>query len=70
MSDLKKYRLELGLTQKQMAEKLNVPYRTYEKYERGERKMSYQLLGKFLEIRNKKEDIQLIETMKGLGYYE
>ena len=32
--------------------------------------MSYQLLGKFLEIRNKKEDIQLIETMKGLGYYE
>lgn len=70
MSDLKKYRLEIGLTQKQMAEKMNVPYRTYEKYERGERKMPYQLLEKFLKMRNRKEDKQLIETMKGLGYYE
>lgn len=70
MSDLKKYRLELGLTQKQMAEKMEVPYYTYIKYEQGQRKMSYQILGKFMEMRNKKADKEILKTMKELGYYE
>ena len=70
MSDLKKYRLELGLTQKQMAEKMEVPYYTYIKYEQGKRKMSYQILGKFIEMRNRKADKEILKTMKELGYYE
>lgn len=70
MSDLKKYRLELGLTQKQMAEKMEVPYYTYIKYEQGQRKMPYQILGKFIEMRNRKADKEILKTMKELGYYE
>lgn len=34
---LKDYRLAAGLTQKQLAEKLGVPYQTVQKYEAGVR---------------------------------
>lgn len=69
MSDLKKYRIEIGLTQKEMAEKMGVPYYTYMKYEQGTRKMPYKIIGKFLEMRDYPEDKQVIKTMKELGYY-
>lgn len=37
MDEIKKKRLELGLTMKQFSEFLGVPNRTYEKWERKER---------------------------------
>lgn len=70
MSDLKKYRLELGLTQKEMAEKMDVPYYTYMKYEQGKRKMPSKIIIKFLEMRNYSEDKQIIKIIKELNCCE
>lgn len=37
--ELKKKRLDLGLTQSQLAEYLKTPYKTYVQWERGQRRV-------------------------------
>ena len=46
---LKNARNDLGLSQKEVAEKLNIPVRTYASYERGERDISTATLTKICE---------------------
>ena len=42
MTELREYRKSKGLTLKALAEKLNIPVRTYQRYESGERKPDIQ----------------------------
>ena len=63
---LKEYRLSHNLTQQQMADSLNVDYTTYSRYERHQRNINIELLIKFLEIRNEKNDDIVISVLKSI----
>lgn len=60
---LKEYRLNHNLKQEEMAKLLNVSNTSYSLYENRKRNMNYDILIKFLTIRNEKNDKELIELL-------
>ena len=63
---LKEYRLSHNLTQQQMADLLKIDFTTYSRIENHKRKMSIELLTKFLEIRNEENDKLIISVLKSI----
>lgn len=63
---LKEYRLSHNLTQQQMADMLDMDFTCYSRIERHERKMSIDLLIKFLEIRNEENDNIVLSVLKSI----
>ena len=63
---LKEYRLSHNLTQQQMADLLKIDFTCYSRIENHKRKMSIQLLIKFLEIRNEENDKLIISVLKSI----
>lgn len=61
---LKDYRLKHKLTQQQMADLLKIDYTCYNRYENHQRKMSYEVLIKFLELRREKYDDYVISVLE------
>lgn len=64
MSILKKYRKDNNLTMQEMAKKLDISYFCYAHYERGSRRIPYDILIKFLELRGYKNDYELAKILK------
>lgn len=67
LSILKQYRKDNNLTMQQMADKLKVSYFSYAHYERGSRRIPYDVLARFLEIRGFKNDYELAKILKGIN---
>lgn len=63
-SQLKEFRKGKGYTQQQMADMLGVTLRAYRNYEYGERKMPYEILSKFLFVRNIGNDRELADILE------
>lgn len=63
---IKRLRLDLGLTQEEMAEKLNISTNAYRNYENGIRVLPYNVLINFLKLRSSDEDLRLLNTLEGL----
>lgn len=63
---LKEYRLNHNLTQQQMANLLKMDYTCYSRIENHKRKMSIELLIKFLEIRKQVGDVFVINVLKSI----
>lgn len=63
---LKEYRLKHNLTQQQMADLLKIDFTCYSRIENHKRKMSIELLIKFLEIRNEANDEFIISVLKSI----
>lgn len=63
-----KYRKKLGLTQRKMAEQLNLTHRTYLSYEYGERQVPVDVCIKILELSGEKEDYKIIQCLKKVYY--
>lgn len=61
---LKEYRLSHNLTQQQMAELLKIDYSCYSRYENHQRKMPYNILINFLELRHAKYDDYVISVLE------
>lgn len=66
MSIFKETRLILGLTQKDMANKLNVKYKTYLSYEQGYKMPPYKVVSCLLKIRNKGTDLELAKILDSM----
>lgn len=66
MSMIKKLRLELKLTQEEMAEKLKINICTYRNYEKGKRMLTYDVLIRFLKLRGNKQDLELVKILEEL----
>lgn len=66
MSMIKKLRLDLGLTQEEMAEKLDISINAYRNYELGKRQLPYNVLIKFLKLRGFKQDLELVKILEEL----
>lgn len=62
------YRKKLKLTQRKMAEKLNIKFRTYLSYEYGERQVPVEICIKILELSGEENDIKIIECLKKVYY--
>ena len=60
---LKEIRKKLNYTQEQMAQYLDVPYRTYTSYERDENRPSYSMLDNLCQ----KENVNLNWFISGIG---
>ena len=63
---LKEFRLRHNLTQQQMADTLGIDFTTYSRLENHKRKISIELLIKFLDIRNEKDDRLVIKVLKSI----
>lgn len=63
---LKQYRLKNKISQKEMANKLNINVYTYINYELGRRRIPYNILANFLEIRGYEDDLKLAKILKGI----
>ena len=63
-SKLKQFRKEKRYTQQEMADALGVSLRAYRNYEYGERQMPYDVLSKFLFIRNDGNDRELSKILE------
>ena len=63
---LKEYRLSHKLTQQQMADMLGIDFTNYSRIENHKRKMSIELLIKFLEIRNEENDNIVLSVLKSI----
>ena len=66
MTIYKKYRLERGITQQEMAELLKINMNTYRNYELATRVMPYNILARFLKLRGKVDDIKLSKILEEL----
>ena len=66
MSMLKKLRRDLCLTQEEMAKKLNISPNGYRNYESGKRMLPYDVLIRFLKLRGKEQDLELVEVLEEL----
>lgn len=64
MSMIKKLRLELGLTQEEMAKKLNISINAYRNYEIGKRLIPYNVLIRFLKLRGYEKDLEMVELLE------
>jgi len=62
------YRKKLGLTQKEMANKLNLIYRTYLSYEYGKRQVPVDICIKILELSGEENDYKIIRCLKKVYY--
>ena len=56
---LRKMRMKHGFTQQNMADKINVALRSYQKYEEGSREPSYNLMVQFADILDTSTDYLL-----------
>lgn len=65
MSLLKQLRKEMGLTQFEMAEKLDISVQAYRNYEIGKRPMPYKVIIAFLKLRNTDEDKKILKEIEG-----
>lgn len=63
-SKLKQFRKEKRYTQQEMADALGVSLRCYRNYEQGLRSMPYEILSKFLFIRNNGNDRELSKILE------
>ncbi len=66
MSMLRKLRRDLGLTQEEMAKKLNISPNAYRNYESGKRMLPYDVLIRFLKLRNNEKDLELVGILEEL----
>ena len=66
MSIYKKYRKARGITQKRMAELLDINLNTYRNYELGLRVMPYEVLIDFLRLRGEVDDLKLANLLEEL----
>ena len=66
---LRKMRMKHGFTQQNMADKINVALRSYQKYEEGSREPSFNLLVQFADILDTSTDYLLCrdDYLKSLG---
>lgn len=60
---LRQYRIKNRLTQKEMADRLDINLNTYRNYELGKRCIPYNILAKFLEIRGYEDDLKLAKIL-------
>lgn len=63
---LKEYRLLHNLTQQEMADMLKINYSVYSRLENNKRKLSIEVLIKFLEIRNEENDKIVLSVLKSI----
>lgn len=73
MTIFKEVRQKYGLTQQEMADKLNISLRRYRSYEIGERMPKPEIIAKILYVRNKGNDRELAQILKELvneGWYD
>ena len=63
-SKMKQFRKGKGYTQQEMADALGVSLRCYRNYEQGLRSMPYEILSKFLFIRNNGNDRELSKILE------
>lgn len=63
-SKLKQFRKEKRYTQQEMADVLGISLRCYRNYEQGLRSMPYEILSKFLFIRNIGNDRELADVLE------
>lgn len=63
---LKEYRLSHNLTQQKMADLLKIDFTCYSRIENHKRKMSIELLIRFLEIRQYEDDDKVISILKSI----
>lgn len=63
-SKIKQFRKEKRYTQQEMADALGVSLRCYRNYEQGLRSMPYEILSKFLFIRNNGNDRELSKILE------
>lgn len=68
MTMYKKYRIESGLSQKEMAEKLKISLNAYRNYETAKRIMPYVPLSIFLDLRNEGNDKELAKILREVKY--
>lgn len=66
MSMIKKLRLELVLTQEEMAKKLNISINAYRNYESGKRMLPYNILIRFLKLRGYQQDLELVKMLEDI----
>lgn len=64
MTIFKRYRINNELSQKEMAEKLNVSLNAYRNYENGKRVITHEALIKFLNLRGYDKDLELAEVLQ------
>lgn len=66
MSMIKKLRLELVLTQEEMAKKLDISINAYRNYESGKRMLPYNILIRFLKLRGYQQDLELVKILEDI----
>ena len=66
MSMIKQLRLKKGLSQEEMAKKLDISVNAYRNYELGERLMPISVVIKFLRLRAYQQDLELVEILEEL----
>ena len=64
MSMIKKLRMDLGLRQEEMAEKLDISINAYRNYETGKRMLPYNVLIRFLKLRNNEKDLEMVKVLE------
>lgn len=66
MSMMRKLRRNLCLTQEEMAKKLDISPNAYRNYESGKRMLPYDVLVRFLKLRNDERDLELVKVLEEL----
>ena len=66
MSMMRKLRRSLCLTQEEMAKKLDISPNAYRNYESGKRMLPYDVLIRFLKLRNDERDLELVKVLEEL----
>ena len=66
MTIYKRFRLEKGISQIEMAKKLKISINAYRNYEQGKRVMPYKVLISFLELRGEGDDKRIATIIKGV----
>ena len=63
MSMIKKLRIDLGLNQEEMANKLEISVNAYRNYETGKRMLPFDVLIRFLKLRNNDKDLEMVKIL-------
>lgn len=64
MSMIKKVRMDLGLGQEEMAEKLDISVNAYRNYETGKRMLPFDVLIRFLKLRGTEKDLEMVKILE------